>query len=365
MGSRLKEVKAALQDDVVRLVRELVPGGKSAGNNYSARSPVRHDRKPGSFVVWIGGNAKGCFKDYADDNVKGDILGLICLCKGLDKKEALAWAEDWLGWKTMSKAQRASFMREVKKRQASQRQEDAAAMRRMVDRARRTWSTTLPIEGTLGEAYFAFRGVPLDQIKNRVPFCRFLADVEYWYEAEYAYEGGKKRKTRPGPRFPAIVSAMRNIDGELQALHYTFIAPDGQGKAPVKDPTKAKLMFPRTSGAAIWLTRGGGNMDPNTMAKAGKFAPVIVGEGIEDGLSAALAIPEARVLAAGSLPNLLHIPLHKAFGSFVLLKDNDWGKPQAQDLFDKCVDRLKRAGFPVQVVSSSEGKDFNDLLRGM
>jgi type II secretory pathway pseudopilin PulG len=264
----------------------------------------------------------------------------------------------------MSKAEKAKLMRDVKKREASQKEEDLANYRRMVDRARRSWSTTLPIRGTVGEAYFAFRGLPLDAIKNRAPFCRFLPDVEYWYEADYSYENGKKTKLKAGPKFPAIVSAMRDIEGGLQALHYTFIAPDGQGKAPVKDPSKAKLMFPRTQGAAIWLTRGEGNMDPITMAKAGKFAPVIIGEGIEDGLSAALAVPEARVLAAGSLPNMLHIPKHKAFGSFVLLKDNDWGKPQAQALFDKCVQRLERAGYPVSVVSSSSGKDFNDLLRG-
>nr|WP_321482701.1 toprim domain-containing protein [uncultured Cohaesibacter sp.] len=364
MASRLQEVKAALQDDVLRLVKELVPDGKATGNNYTAKSPVRHDRRAGSFVVWIGGNAKGAFKDYADDDVKGDIFGLICLCKGLDKKEALAWAEDWLGWKTMSKAEKAKFMREVKKREARQKEDDLAFQRRMVDRARRTWSTTVPIIGTVGEEYFRYRGVPLDQIKHRVSFCRFLPACEYWYEAEYRYEGKKKIKVKAGRKFPAIVSAMRDIEGQLQALHYTFLALDGRGKAPVADPSKAKLMYPRTTGAAIWLTRGKGNMDAKTMADKGLVCPVIVGEGIEDGLSAALAVPEARVLAAGSLPNLLHLPLHPCFGSMLLLKDNDWNKPQAQELFDKAMDRIKRHGLPVASVSSSSGKDFNDLLRG-
>lgn len=98
--------------------------------------------------------------------------------------------------------------------------------------------------------------MPLDQIKNRVNFCRFLPELEYWYEAENVYEYGKRRKVKAGPKFPAIISAMRDIEGNLQALHYTFIAPDGKGKAPVKDPTKAKMMFPQTSGSVIWLTRG-------------------------------------------------------------------------------------------------------------
>lgn len=364
MASRIKEVKAALQDDILRLVKELVPGGKQRGNNYSARSPVRQDRKPGSFVVWVGGNAKGAFKDFAAPEDAGDVIGLICLTKGLDRKGALAWAEDWLGWKSMSKAEKAKFMKQVEKRQKQAKQEEAAQNRRLVDWARRTWSTTHPIEGTLGEVYFEHRGIPLKEIPNRTDFCHFLPEAEYWFEAEYEYVDGKWRKVKPGPKFPAIVSRMDDITGQLQALHYTFIAPDGKGKAPVEDPTKAKLMFPRTSGAAIWMTRGARNLDPVALVNAGIRVPGLIGEGIEDGLTIGRAVPELMCMAAGSLPNLLYFPLHRCFDSFLLLKDNDWGKPQAQELFDKCVERMERHGFPVACVSSSEGKDFNDLVRG-
>ncbi len=366
MGSRIKEVKAALQDDVMRLVKELVPGGKVRGSNYSAKSPVRQDRRAGSFVVWIGGNAKGAFKDYASDRDKGDVIDLICLCKGLgdDRKAGLAWAEDWLGWKTMSQAEKARYMKEVKKRAATQKQEDEAQRLRMIKRAGQTWARTLPIEGTLGEVYFAHRGIPLSEIPNRTDFCHFLPEVEYWFEAEYDYSHGKRRKVKPGPKFPAIISRMDDITGALQALHYTFLAHDGKGKAPVQDPTKAKLMFPQTSGACIWLTNGHTGMNPAQMVAAGMAEPGVIGEGIEDGLSSAMAVPEVRHMAAGSLPNLLSFPLHPCINSYVVLKDNDWGKPEAQDLFDKATARISRHGCPAEAVSSSEGKDFNDLVRG-
>lgn len=364
MGSRILEVKGALQQQVESLVRDLLPGGKRSGNTYTVRSPVRHDKKAGSFVVWLSGPARGAFKDYADDSAKGDILDLIGLCNGMgkDKKAALAWAEDWLGWKTMSKAKRAVLVKEVRKRAQEEKAEEAARQRQLINKARKTWAHTQPIEGSIGEVYFRHRGIVLDEIRNRTDFCHFIPSTEYWLLAEYEYIDGKRRKVKPGPQFPAIVSRMDNIDGHLQALHYTFIAPDGRGKAPIEDQSKAKLMFPRTSGAAIWMTRGRGNMNPDTMVARKMAAPGVVGEGIEDGLSVALAVPDARVLAAGSLPNFLTFPLHRCFNSFVLLKDNDWDKPAAQELFDKAFRRFERSGLPVEAVSSDCGKDMNDLL---
>ncbi|SNZ20933.1 DUF7146 domain-containing protein [Cohaesibacter gelatinilyticus] len=367
MASRLLEVKSALQDSVDRLVLDLLPGGKRSGGNYTVKSPVRHDRRAGSFVVWLTGPAKGCFKDYADDSAKGDIIDLIALCKGMgkDRSAALAWAEDWLGWKKMSKADRAKYIKEIKKREKLEKAKDDRRQQYLIQQAQKTWNKTLPIEGSLGEVYFKHRGIPLDEIRNRTDFCHFLPEAEYWLLADYEFEGGKRKKVKAGPTFPAIVSRMDNIDGHLQALHYTFIAPDGCGKAPIEDQSKAKLMFPRTAGAAIWMTRGKGNLNPDTMVARKLAAPGVIGEGIEDGLSVALGVPEARVLAAGSLPNLLTFPLHPCFNSFVLLKDNDWNKPEAQALFDRAFQRVKRAGYPVEVVSSNCGKDMNDLLGGV
>lgn len=120
MSGRIKEVKAALQDRLDALVKDLQIEGSWRGNVFSGKSPVRQDRKAGSFVIWRSPNVRGGFKDYADDDVRGDILDLICLCKGLgkDRKAGLAWAEDWLGWKQMSRTDKAKFMRDVKRRPA-------------------------------------------------------------------------------------------------------------------------------------------------------------------------------------------------------------------------------------------------------
>ncbi len=356
--SRMKDVKAALQGQVESLVRELVPEGRRAGQIWSAKNPCRADRRAGSFVVWLRGEAAGAWKDYATGE-GGDLIDLVCLANGLDRKEALAWAEDRLGWRRLSADERRSLTREVLKRQSETREDDEHRRHVRIDRARRWYASARPIAGTLGEAYFSWRGVPLDSIKHRHDFCRFLPSQEWWFGAEY--EDG--RKVRSGPRFPAIVSKMVDAHGRLQALHFTFLALDGRGKAPVPDSGKAKLMWPETAGAAIWLTRGRGNRKPKIMIEQGMSAPAVVGEGIEDGLSSALANPDERHMAAGSLPNLLHLPDYPWVNGWIVLKDNDWGKPQAQALFDRAAARLGATGKPVFPVSSLAGKDFNEQLQ--
>lgn len=364
--SRIQEVKAALLagNTLERLVKDLTPGGVRRGSVWQTKNPARNDRKPGSFVVWLQGAARGGWKDYASGE-KGDVLDLICLAQGLDKKEALKWAEDRVGFRRLSPKERKSLVREAVKRDAAHKKQAEAQERQKVYRARVAWSKALPIEGTAGDAYFAWRGVPLAAIRNRMDFCRFVPALEYWLEAEFAYgEDGRRRKVKAGRSFPCILSRMDDLNGNIRALHYTFVAENGQGKAPVADQTKAKLMYPRTTGSMIWLTRGRGNLNPDTAADLGRTAPAIGGEGIEDGLSSALALPEIRHFAAGALSNLRSIPLLPCVSGYVLLRDNDWHNDQAADQFSKAMARIADAGLPVGEASASRGKDFNDMVKG-
>lgn len=60
---------------------------KSTTGWIKIRSPFRVDRKP-SFSLNIH---KGCFKDFANDDVKGDIVQLVMLIKNCNRKEAEKW----------------------------------------------------------------------------------------------------------------------------------------------------------------------------------------------------------------------------------------------------------------------------------
>ncbi|WP_336800498.1 DUF7146 domain-containing protein [Kaistia sp. MMO-174] len=351
--SRIRQAKAALLDRLEAIVRELVPGGRKNGSTYTAKNPARADRTAGSFVVWLRGPAAGGWKDYATGE-QGDIIDLVALAKATDRKGALAWAEDRCGLRSMAEADRRAMEAAAAQRRREAEKHDQANALRKIDRARKMFASGSPeILGTPVETYLASRGIPLREIKFLEDSFRFHPSLEWWMG---------RRDGVPGPRFPAMLSQMVDGEGVPKALHVTFIAPDGRGKAPVEKP---KLMWPATSGLVIRVTRGAGNRNAETAAKLGKPAACGIWEGIEDTLSVALAVPELRLWAAGSLPNYLHVPDHACVDGWILGRDNDWGKEQAQALFSRAFEHFERTGKPVTAVNATgEAKDMNDLLRG-
>jgi hypothetical protein len=94
-----------------------------------------------------------------------------------------------------------------------------------------------------------------------------------------------------------------------------------------------------------------------------KSDTLAIGEGIEDGLTAALAVPEMRIWCAYSLGNLGNIIFPKCVERWIVLCDNDWGKPQAEKQLANSLEKLKAQGLPGFEARSPVGKDFNDLLR--
>ncbi len=86
-------------------------------------------------------------------------------------------------------------------------------------------------------------------------------------------------------------------------------------------------------------------------------------EGVEDGLSIALAVPEFRIWCSYSLSNLGNIAVPKCAGKVIVACDNDWGKPGAEAQLARALEALKAQGVPVFEARSPLGKDFNDCLR--
>lgn len=358
--ARFGVVKDFLQRDVALLVREMVPGAKLSGSSWTARNPRRADRTAGSFVVWRSG-VPGSWKDYAA-GVQGDVIDLVAYLKGWDRMEVLRWAEARYSIRSMPAEER----RRLDDKASSKRIEEAK--REAADEIRkRQWALDLfeqavpRIRGTLVETYFATRGLELRAMPwLEHQWFRFHPDLEWWKGAERDPETG--RKVRPGPRYPALVSAMVDARGAMRAVHCTFLAPDGRGKAPVEKP---KLMFPATRGLVIRVARGETRMTPEGAAKHGLIGPVLVGEGVEDAATFALAAPELRCFAAGSLAGLLHLPDFPCVEAYLVARDNDWGKEQAAELFARAMARLKSFGKPVEEISAIGGaKDFNDMVKG-
>jgi hypothetical protein len=145
--------------------------------------------------------------------------------------------------------------------------------------------------GTVVETYLReARGLRLDRIGG-VPKClRLIPKLEYWWDAG---AGGPPGIIHTGP---AMVAAMVGPGYKFQALHITYLADDGGGKArivaPDGSPQPAKKMRGPSWGAAIALLR------PNGPALG-------LAEGIESALSVAIAARPLAVWAAGSLGNLV------------------------------------------------------------
>ena len=343
----LQEIKQLLQAQAAGLVKHLIPEGHRSGNYWMAKNPTRHDRRPGSFWISLAGGAAGAWRDEATGD-KGDIIGLIAYVHGSDVKEALKWARGWLGLADMPPAKRREMTLQA---QARAEAEEKRRHQQLLDdrsRAKGAWLYCKPsLLGTVAEIYLAGRGIRLAGLARQPRALRFSASQRH-KEAERS--------------FPAIVAAMVGADNSFVAIHRTFLAPDGSGKAPA---APARKIWPLTAGtgACIHLWRGETNLRPEEAVKQGLWDELVITEGIEDGLAVALACPQYRVWAAGTLGNIASIGLPACAAEVIVAADNDWGKPEAQRALEKGLAHLARQGKrTIKLARSPLGKDVNDAL---
>jgi putative DNA primase/helicase len=125
------------------------------------------------------------------------------------------------------------------------------------------------------------------------------------------------------------------------AVHRTFLARDGDGKAPVEP---AKMMLGPCRGGAVRL-----GLSDNAL---------MVGEGIETCL-AAMQSCGRPAWAALSTSGLRALDLPREVRNVIVLADgDDSGESAAQD----CAWRWKREGRRVRIARPPKDMDFNDLL---
>ncbi|WP_037281989.1 DUF7146 domain-containing protein [Rubellimicrobium mesophilum] len=193
------------------------------------------------------------------------------------------------------------------------------------ERALALWKASGPASGTLVETYLASRGLVLPP-----------GDV-------LRFHPGLKHPS--GGRWPAMVARVtRGLDGAPLAIHRTFLARDGAGKAPVSPD---KMMLGPTRGGVVRL------------AEASER--VMVGEGIETCLSVMQALGGQPSWAALSTSGLRSLDLPSSVREVVILADgDDPGEAAAR----AAAQRWQRDGRRVRIARPLLGQDFNDLLRG-
>jgi hypothetical protein len=190
--------------------------------------------------------------------------------------------------------------------------------------ALRIWRAAVPASNTLAESYLQSRGL-------RLPCVSTLR-----------FHGGLKHPS--GGTWPAMVTLItRGPDDVSLAIHRTFLARDGSGKAPV-DPQK--MMLGPCWGGAVRLAAHSGLL--------------MVGEGIETCLAAMQATGNPA-WAALSTSGLRALDLPGDVREVIVLADgDDPGEAAARE----SALRWQREGRRVRIARPPRGQDFNDMLTG-
>lgn len=275
-------------------------GGQSTGSSWMARCPAHQDRTP-SLAISAARDGKTLVRCHAGCDQQSVISALRA--RGL-------WND---ALPRSLRGRRTPFER---KPHIEEHERTAAALA--------IWNSSAPARATPVECYLQFRGIRLP-----IPDAlRFYAELKH----------------PSGGHWPAMVALVsKGVDETPIAIHRTFLARDGVGKAPV-DPQK--MMLGPCRCGAVRLGR------PRDL--------VLVGEGIETCLTAMVATGHPA-WAALSTSGLRALDLPKDVRDVLILADaDDAGEAAAQD----CALRWKRQGRRVRVARPPRGLDFNDMLLG-
>jgi hypothetical protein len=142
--------------------------------------------------------------------------------------------------------------------------------------------------------------------------------------------------------WPGMVAERTNVSGTMVAIHRTYLARDGKGKAPVK---QERMDLGTATSTAIRLS---------PVAEE-----LMVGEGIETTLSA-MEMYGLPGWAAGSAYAIRSLELPVEVRSVIILVDND---VKGRNASTASAQRWLREKRRVRTSSSDVGNDFNDALR--
>jgi len=274
--------------------------GRKAGGGWMARCPAHEDRQPSLSIC---------------DSDDGKVL--VCCHAGCAQQCVIATLRSRGLWPTTRPQ---LFAHPAPQRTGERRNDRDDATRRQAALA--IWQAAMAPGGTLAQTYLASRGLHMCPPRT-LRFHRGL-------------------KHPSGGAWPAIVSLVtRGSDNEPLAIHRTFLARNGAGKAPV-DP--CRMMLGPCRGGAVRL------------APAGEV--LMVGEGIETCLAAMWATGHPA-WAALSTSGLRTLDLPTEVRDVIVLADGDEaGEAAARH----CGWQWQREGRRVRIARPPRGMDFNDLL---
>jgi hypothetical protein len=195
-------------------------------------------------------------------------------------------------------------------------------------KALRLWEAALPAAHSAVETYLASRGLKV----SSAGALRFLPNAKH----------------PSGGYHPCMIALAVDHRGQPQAVHRTFLAPGGAGKAKLDPP---RMTLGPIAGAVVRLCR---------------WVPgdaLVVGEGVETSLSAGCLIgaPAWAALSAGNLAKVLWPQgLHR----LLIAADHDHAGVGQRAAWAAADAALAAGVRQVEVILPEwPGEDFNDLLQ--
>lgn len=340
----VKDLANMLASRIDALCAQILPNGRREQHEWKVGSPAGEAGK--SMAVHLSGSKAGVWKDFSSGEA-GDALDLIsvCLFAG-DKRSAISYAKSWLGIDGLDPNRLEQERRKAEKA-AKRRDVQAKAEReKLQSQARRIWHTSqADIVNSPVHLYLSGRSIDVTRLP-KVPGSLRYTPTCYCSEVK-------------GP-LPAMVATVVNSAGVQIAVHRTYLEHLADGSVGKAKLERAKMVLGGYVGGFIPLSRG-------ASGRSFKDAPaddqVILCEGIEDGLSLAMALPDYRILAAISISNFQNIELPKNIGTVLIAADNDGNNQQAVKAIDSATTRFLKEGRKVYIARSPVGKDFNDYLQ--
>lgn len=375
-GPNASAIGDMLRDQAEALGSMIFPAARRAGGFLCIGSL---DGEPGdSLKITLRGPKRGTWADYAmskgDPRGTGDMLKLLQMTLGGgDFQRGIEEAKRFLRLDSMD-----PLALERMEQRAKAARERAAADKADTDEKRRRnaealWQSAVPLTpSSPAVKYLEGRGIDFALLGH-------LPGAIRYHHAVIHAETGRK--------LPAMVTKFNTLDGRHAASHLTFLqfGSGGWTKLPklaveradkdtglvTTEPVDAakKILGPAWGLRAhvrLWKAGRRGalrDVPPGTV--------LYVSEGIEDGLSYAMADPGAQVLMAGTLGLIGQLELPPQAGELVLLAQNDTKTAPlaAREDAIRAQQAQARAHGSSRAVRLKlpplQFKDWNDWLRGI
>ena len=323
-----RELSTMLAARAEEVCRHFLSAGRLAGNRWEVGDLGNAPGK--SLKIDLKGPRRGRWRDYESGD-KGDLLDLIQHVRGFPSLgPAMAEARHFLGIPNSPPVRRpqpaanAPPPPTVNPDAPAGRREDAPSG------ACKLWEACEPLPGTLAELYLHNRGIT-DTAHDAL---RFHPKLRYRDDNYVTHR-------------PALVACVRGADGQVNAVHRTWLDTTGLDKAQLPQPKK---LLDRSNGAGVLL-------HPDRMATG----DIVIGEGIETVLSVLSALPGRAGIATLTSSIMAGIPIPPSTGRILIAVDRD---PAGYTAACRLEERLKAAGRDALLIVPDR-EDFNDDLKAI